>query len=175
MLLIQFTGLSGAGKTTLALAVKEKCARRNIPLEVIDGDECRKTISKDLGFTRKDREENIRRLGVLANSYRQKASVSIIAAINPFETSREELRQLYNAPVVWIDCHIKSLIARDTKGLYRRALLPEYDIGKLRNLSGINDFFEPPAEAELIIKTDKESIEESAGKIYSFILEKLGH
>src|SRR5439155_23541254 len=119
--------LSGAGKTTLARSVKTSLEKEGLPVEIIDGDNYRKTICKDLGFSREDRMENIRRLGSLADSFVQQQRIAIIAAINPYEEVRRELEQKYGARTVWIYCPLKVLIERDTKGLYKRAFLPDDD------------------------------------------------
>jgi adenylylsulfate kinase len=153
MQLIQLTGLSGAGKSTLAMAVKSSLEKEGLPVEIIDGDNYRKTVCKDLGFSREDRMENIRRLGNLAHSFVQQQRIAIIAAINPYEEVRRELELNYGARTVWIYCPLNVLIERDTKGLYKRAFLPEGDPGKLSNLSGVNDPYEEPGKPELVINT----------------------
>ncbi len=173
MLLIQMTGHSGAGKTSIAQAVKNILIEKKLPLVIIDGDEYRKTLCKDLGFSKEDRHENIRRLGKLAEAYMQEGNVVIIAAINPYEAIRKELKDLYHAKTVWIHCSKEELIARDTKGLYKRALLPDEDPGKIKNLTGVNDIFEEPTAADLIILTDKEPLERSAEQLSEFIMKIL--
>ena len=173
MLIIQFTGLSGSGKTTLALALKERLSKQNIEVEILDGDDCRKTICKDLGFSKEDRIENIRRLGAAANSLKHKRKIVIIAAINPFQSIREELKEKYNASIVWINCDLQSLIERDTKGLYKRALLPDGNQEKVYNLSGINAEYEEPENAELIISTDLQTVNQSITLLQQFVVDKL--
>jgi adenylylsulfate kinase len=125
MLIIQLTGLSGSGKTTLSDHVKQKLEDRGLRVEIIDGDTYRKTLCSDLGFSKEDRSENIRRLGKAAYSFTGHRDVVIVAAINPFEQVRNELKLNYGIKTVWINCDIDVLIKRDTKGLYKRALLPE--------------------------------------------------
>lgn len=167
-MILQFTGLSGAGKSSLA---RQLCQTISPDLEVIviDGDAYRQTLCRDLGFSREDRMENIRRLGAEAARLDAQKKIVIIAAINPFESIRKELEEKYKTQTVWIRCAVSTLIQRDTKGLYRRALLPEDHPDKLHNLTGINDPYEEPATAQLIIDTDIQSLEESVQVLLDFI------
>jgi adenylylsulfate kinase len=173
-MIVQFTGLSGAGKTTLAKAVQQLLQPHPIAVEIIDGDVYRNTLCKDLGFSRADRCENIRRLGKLAHEVDQPNKVVIIAAINPYQIVRQELAYQYGALTVWVRCSLPVLTQRDTKGLYKRALLPEGHPDKITNLTGVNDAYEPPPDAALVIDTETELPESSADRLYRFILEKLG-
>lgn len=173
MPIFQFTGLSGAGKTTLANTVAGLLRQKNIDIEIIDGDVYRKTICKDLGFSEEDRKENIRRLGAVAHTFSLQNKIAIISAINPFEVVRKELTQKYSAKTIYVKCNINILTQRDTKGLYKRALLPEGHPDKLLRFTGINDVYEEPVMPDLIIHTDTESVEESALKIYAFILQSI--
>jgi len=172
MLLIQFTGLSGAGKTSIAHYLKQLLETQNLKVEIIDGDDYRKTLSKDLGFSKKDRCENIRRLGKVANHIKDK-DIIIIAAINPYEEARKELRDNYKAKTIWINCDLEELVKRDTKGLYRRNMLPDAHPDKLYNLTGVDDVYEIPFDADFIVNTDKETLEESSNKIFRFIKKEL--
>lgn len=174
MLLIQFTGLSGSGKTTLANLVKEKLAKQGIAIEVIDGDEYRKTICSGLGFSYNDRVENLRRLGVIAKLLLKHNVITIISAINPFEKVRQELGRSSNkVKTVWINCNIDTLVKRDTKGLYKRALLPDGHPDKVLQFTGISDLYEKPINPDLILNTDQESPEESSDKLVEFILNNI--
>ena len=174
MLLIQLFGLSGAGKTTLAQAVKNELINKNLKVEIIDGDEYRKVICKDLSFTQNDRIENIRRLGFIGNILARNGIVVILSAISPYEVAREELKNQYqNVYAIWLDCPIEELIKRDTKGLYYRALLPCNDPNKINNLTGINDTFEIPKNPDLIINTKENDIYEAKNKLVNFIYEKM--
>lgn len=170
MLIIQLTGLSGAGKTTISNYVKQKLAELAIKIEIIDGDVYRKTLCADLGFSPQDRCENIRRLAKAALSFCDTCDAAIIAAINPFEEVREELRTSYGIKTVWINCDVDVLIERDTKGLYKRALLPADHPDKLHNLTGINDNYDRPLNSDLIINTHLEDTEVSGDKLCRFIL-----
>jgi len=173
MLIIQLTGLSGAGKTTISNYVKQKLAEQSVKVEVIDGDVYRKTLCADLGFSREDRCENILRLAKAALSFSDTCDAVIIAAINPFEEMREELRAKHGIKTVWINCEVEVLIGRDTKGLYKRALLPSGHPDKLHNPTGINDSYDKPLQCDLIINTSTETIEASADRLCRFILESI--
>ena len=173
-MILLFCGLSGAGKSTLAEKVRHKLASEDIFIEIIDADEYRQRLFKDLGFSMEDRFENIRRLGFIANKFSSHNIITIISAINPYDSIRKELVRTYkNVKVVHIDCDIDVLIDRDTKGLYKRALLPEGHPDKLSNLTGINDPFEAPALPELYINTDTMGIKECVNEIRSFIVRNI--
>ena len=171
MLLIQLTGLSGAGKTTIARKTQEQLASKQIRSEVVDGDDYRKTISRDLGFSKPNRMENIYRLGILSNLLACNGIVTILSAINPYEEARQQVCS-YGSHVktVWIDCSMETLYQRDPKGLYRKASLPDNHPEKINNLSGINDPYEPPASADLAIDTTLESPEQSSARLVSYIV-----
>ena len=145
--------------------------RLGLRTEIIDGDEYRSVICKDLGFSKADRNENIRRLGFLASRFSAHGIVTIISAINPYDDIRKELVEKYeHVSIVHIDCPVATLINRDTKGLYKRSQLPDNDPNKIKNLTGINDPFEIPTDADLILNSDSEIQEVSAEKLFLFIL-----
>ena len=163
-----FTGLSGAGKSTLAEALKArlKDSRR---VEVLDGDEVRTNLSKGLGFSKEDRDINIRRIGFVARLLARNGVVAIGAAISPYADVRNELRTLAAKDGVdFIEVHahatIDALAARDVKGLYRKALA-----GELANFTGVSDPYEPPTNPEVIIRSDQESIDESLSRILGLL------
>jgi len=169
-MIVQFCGLSGSGKTTLAQSVKLLLDKQGIPVEVIDGDEYRKALCSDLGFSKEDRNQNIRRLAFVANKLSQHGIVTIICAINPYEDIRQEVVNTYpGVKTVYIHCSMGTLIERDTKGLYKRAMLPKKDPRHLANLTGVNDPFDAPTNPDLIIDTDEESIESATKKIADLI------
>jgi adenylylsulfate kinase len=171
-MIIQFCGLSGSGKTTLATQVKQLLHEQGVSVEIIDGDTYRKTLCADLGFSKADRNENIRRLAAIAHDLAKQHTLSIISAINPYEDVRLEIASRYGSvKTVYIDCSLDVLIQRDTKRLYQKAMLPQGHPDRINNLSGVNDPFEIPKHADLVIKTDKESIGVSAQKLLEFILE----
>ena len=170
-MIIQFCGLSGSGKTTLAGNVKKLLQQKNINVEVIDGDEYRKVLCADLGFSKEHRNQNIRRLAFVASKLAQYRIVPIICAINPYNNVREELTNTYeDVKTVFVDCNLDTLIQRDTKGLYKKALLPEGHPARISNLTGVNDPFEIPSHPDLVIHSDQESIEESTEKLANFII-----
>lgn len=173
MSIILLTGLSGAGKTTIATRTAEMLKRNLITVEVIDGDEYRKSICNELGYSREDRIENIRRLCFIANTLSKHKIVTIISVVNPYEFARAEMKSLYTqVKIVWIKCELQVVIERDTKGLYRRALSENSDESKIFNLTGINDPYEEPGSADLVVDTSNSLIEESTKRLYDFIIEE---
>jgi len=174
MLFIQLTGLSGSGKSTIANGVKNILEKKGFSVEVIDGDVYRKKLCADLGFSKEDRNENIRRLGSVSNQFAVNGVISILAAINPYEEIRKEL-SLYGPHVktVWIHCDIDILIKRDTKQLYKKAFLPDDHPEKIKTLSGVNDPYETPVNPDLVIDTGIESEEDSISMLVEFIIEEI--
>lgn len=165
-----FTGLSGAGKTTVSSQVAEELKRRGHKVEVLDGDVVRTNLSKGLGFSREDRDINIRRIGFVCHLLTRNGVVAIAAAISPYAEIRRENRKLIGDFVeVFVSCPLEKLVERDTKGLYKKALAGEID-----NFTGVNDPYEDPENAEIILETEKETVEESVAKVLK-TLEKLGH
>jgi adenylyl-sulfate kinase len=169
--IVWLTGLSGAGKSTLAAAVRDVLAASH-PVEVLDGDEIRTYLSKDLGFSREDRDTNVRRIGFVARLLARHGVIAIAAAISPYASTREEVRALARASgmefvEVFVSATLDSLVARDIKGLYRRALA-----GEIRNFTGVSDPYEPPAHPDVTVYTDHESIEESTTKILNALADR---
>jgi len=174
-LFVQMTGLSGAGKTTLAQALAEKLRKQGYKIEIIDGDEYREGICKDLGFSKQDRCTNIRRLGFVGKVLARNNVIAIMSAINPYDEVRNELTSMGEfVRTVHIKCDIETLKKRDTKGLYARALLPDGDPNKVHNFTGISDPFEEPTSADLTIETNKEEMEASLKKLHEFVLREAG-
>ena len=171
-MIIQFCGLSGSGKTTLAQLTKLKLEAEHHSVEVINGDSYRETLCKGLGFSKEDRQENFRRMAFVAGRLSKHGIIAIISAINPYEETREETRRLYaNVSLVHIDCPLDTLRERDTKGLYRKALLPDDHPEKIFNLTGVNDHFDLPKNADLYVNTSSKPTDECAGQIVAFIKE----
>ena len=165
-----FTGLSGAGKSTLAAAVSAELRGRGVPVEVLDGDEVRQNLSKGLGFSREDRDTNIRRIGYVAKLLARNGVAVITAAISPYRAIRDEVRQDIGAFVeVYVKASLDECIRRDTKGLYARALA-----GEIPQFTGVSDPYEEPVAPELVIETEREEVADSASRVVDRLLE-LGH
>lgn len=175
MILIQFTGLSGSGKTTLARNVSSLLAEQGHKVEIVDGDIYRKTLCKDLGFSKEDRYENVRRLFNVGQNFVQSKVIVLLSVINPYEELRNEIASHPFVRTVFLDCSIDNLIKRDPKGLYKKALLPDNDSDKINNFTGISAVYEVPLKADLVLKTDSESESVSTHKLYFFILDNLTH
>ena len=165
-----FTGLSGAGKSTLAAAVSAALRGRGIPVEVLDGDEVRQNLSRGLGFSREDRDTNIRRIGYVAKLLTRNGVAVITAAISPYRAIRDEVREQVGAFIeVYVKASLEECIRRDTKGLYRKALA-----GEIPQFTGVSDPYEEPPAAELVIDTEREEIADSTSRVIDRLFE-LGH
>jgi len=161
-----FTGLSGSGKSTLAQYLTPKLIELGKRVEVLDGDEVRENLSKGLGFSKEDRDTNIRRIGYVANMLSRNGVVAITAAISPYSAIRREVRAGCQAAFVevYVECPLGVLEERDTKGLYKKARQ-----GLIKNFTGISDPYEAPEHAEVRLNTADESIEQSAEKILGYL------
>jgi adenylyl-sulfate kinase len=167
---VWFTGLSGAGKSTLGAMLAAELRARGAHVEVLDGDEVRTHLSKGLGFSREDRDTNVRRIGYVAKLVARSGACAITGAISPFRAIRDEQRAAIGRFVeVYCSSSIDALAARDPKGLYRRALA-----GEIKGFTGIDDPYEAPISPEVTVYTDRESKEESLAKIV-FALEERGY
>lgn len=172
-MIIQLCGLSGAGKSTLARAAEIVLKNKGFHTEVIDGDEYRKTLCKGLGFSKNDRMENIRRMAFVAGQLSRHGVIVILSVINPFEEMRQEIRSSYPyTRTIHIDCSLETLRIRDTKGLYRKAYLPDNHPEKISNLTGVNDPFEIPPQPDLYINTDLHTIDECTRAVARFIYQQ---
>ena len=167
---VWFTGLSGAGKSTLAQRLREELIHRGRKIELLDGDVVRTNLSKGLGFTKADRDTNIRRIAFVCDLLTRNGVVVLAAAISPYRQIRDEARQTIGSFVeVFVDCPLAELVRRDSKGLYAKALR-----GEISNFTGVSDPYEPPLDPEIVVHTDRETEEESLGKIVAK-LEELGY
>jgi adenylylsulfate kinase len=167
---IWFTGLSGAGKSTLSDIVEQRLKARGRNVEVLDGDVVRTHLSKGLGFSREDRDTNIKRIAFVCSLLTRNGVVCISAAISPYREAREWARQqIGNFVEVYVKCPIDVCRQRDVKGLYKLV-----DEGKIKGFTGVDDPYEEPEHPELVIETDKETIEESVERIFAK-LEELGY
>lgn len=163
--ILWFTGLSGAGKSTLASALHTEFHAAGLPTELLDGDEVRTHLSKGLGFSKEDRDTNIRRIGYVARLLGRNGVATITAAISPYTAIRDEVRALAAAdgtPMVevYASATIAALAERDVKGLYKKALA-----GEIANFTGVSDPYEPPVNPEVVVHTDTETVDESLEKI----------
>lgn len=160
-----FTGLSGAGKTTLARLVEAELKSRGLRVEVLDGDIIRTNLSKGLGFSKEDRDTNIRRIGFVCNLLTRNDVIAIAAAISPYRDVRQEVREsIGNFVEVYVKCPLDVLIDRDVKGLYKKALS-----GEVKHLTGVDDPYEEPVSPDVVVHTDGESPEQSAAGIISVL------
>lgn len=175
MLIIQLTGLSGTGKSTLALALQHRLQQQRLSAAVIDGDAYRQTLCRDLGFSAADRKENIRRLAREADRFSRGGTIAIMAAINPYEAIRREVEQSFGAKTVWLRCDLDILVQRDPKGLYRKALLPEGHSQKLDHFTGISDPYEPPLAPHLVLDTGHSNVASCTQALWQFAVANLAH
>jgi len=158
-----FTGLSGAGKSTLANILAERLRGMGRRVELLDGDEVRKNLSSGLGFSKADRDANIRRIAYVAKLLSRNGVIAITAAISPYREIRDEARRdIKNFVEVFVDCPLEICEQRDVKGLYARARS-----GEIQQFTGISDPYEPPAHAEITVHTDQESPEQDVELILS--------
>ncbi len=167
---IWFTGLSGAGKSTLSEALEERLEARERKVEILDGDIVRTHLSKGLGFSREDRDTNIKRIAFVCSLLTRNGVICISAAIAPYREARQWARQeIGNFVEVYVKCPLEVCRQRDVKGLYKLV-----DEGKLTGFTGVDDPYEEPEHPELVVETNKETIEESVGRIFAK-LEELGY
>jgi adenylylsulfate kinase len=156
-----FTGLSGAGKSTLANLAADELRKRAHRVEILDGDEVRTNLSKGLGFSKEDRDINIRRIGYVCNLLARNGVIAISAAISPYRDVRDEVRGLHQRFFeVFVRCTIDKLVERDVKGLYKKALA-----GEIKHFTGVSDPYEEPLKPELIVDSSLETVDQSLGKL----------
>ncbi len=168
--ILWFTGLSGSGKSTLAHAVEEKLFSMGIHTYVLDGDNIRTGLNKDLGFSEEDRKENIRRIGEVAKLFVDAGLIVLTAFISPYRRDRDFVRNLVEEGEfieVYVKCPLEVCEQRDVKGLYKKARQ-----GIIKNFTGIDDPYEEPLSPEITVETDKESVEESVDKIISYLIKR---
>mgnify|MGYP001567237192 CR=1 FL=1 len=167
---IWFTGLSGAGKSTIAEVLIKRLNALGRKVEILDGDIVRTNLSKGLGFSKEDRDTNIRRIGFVAHLLTRNGVMVITAAISPYRNIRDENRKLIgNFVEVFVKCPLEECIRRDVKGLYKKAIA-----GEIKEFTGVSDPYEEPLHPEVLVETDKQTPEQSADAILAK-LEELGY
>ncbi len=166
---VWLTGLPSSGKSTLAALLATELQGRGHPVVNLDGDEVRMRLSKGLGFSKEDRDENIRRISYVARVASDMGGVAITSAISPYREIRDEARaEIAEFVEVFVSCPVEVCIQRDVKGLYKKALA-----GEIKGFTGIDDPYEEPLDPELVVHTDLEEEQESIGRILG-TLERLG-
>lgn len=156
-----FTGLSGAGKTTLARALEPELKQRGLRVERLDGDIVRESLTRDLGFSKEDRDKNIERVTFVAKLLSRNGVGVLASFISPYQATRDMIRdQVTNFVEVYVKVSLEEAITRDVKGLYKKALA-----GEIPNFTGVNDPYEAPTNPEIVVETDTETVAESVAKI----------
>ena len=165
---IWLTGLSASGKTTIALQLATKLREHDFKVELLDGEAIRKELSADLGFSRQDRREQIRRVVYLCKLLSKNGITCIVSVISPYRDlrnlAREEIRKVSPFIEVFVKCSLESCIKRDPKGLYKKALS-----GEINNFTGLQDPYEEPLSPDVMVNTDSETVEECVDKIISAV------
>lgn len=165
---IWLTGLSGAGKSTVSSLLGERLQQIGKQVEVLDGDEVRRNLSAGLGFSKADRDTNVRRIGYVCHLLSRNGVIAISAAISPYRATREELKQtIPDFLEIYIDCPLRTCIERDVKGLYARALR-----GEIPAFTGVSDPYEAPLNPDLVIHSDRETPQDSAEKVILLLGER---
>lgn len=156
-----FTGIPASGKSAIAREVRDLLANRGLPVELLDGPEVRQSLSRGLGFTREDREENVRRIGYVAKLLSRNGVIAICASVSPYRATREEIRQhVTNFVEIYVECPIQVAEQRDTEGLYAQARA-----GVIEDFTGVSDPYEPPERPEVHIRSHEESVASAAVKV----------
>jgi adenylyl-sulfate kinase len=170
-LTLWFTGLSGAGKSTIAEVIERELRERGHRVEVLDGDVVRTNLSKGLGFSKEDRDTNIRRIAFVADLLSRNGVVAITAAISPYREIRDEARDMHGERFVeiYVKASVDECARRDVKGLYEKAFR-----GEIKEFTGVSDPYEPPESPEIVVDTENETVEESAGKVLAYVDERVG-
>ena len=165
-LTLWFTGLSGAGKSTIAEVVEAELRGRGLRVEVLDGDVVRTHLSKGLGFSKEDRDTNIRRIAFVADLLSRNGVVAITAAISPYREIRDEARELMGDRFVeiYVKATVEECARRDVKGLYEKAFK-----GEIKEFTGVSDPYEPPLDPEITIDTEAQTVEESAAQVLAYL------
>jgi len=162
-----FTGLSGAGKSTISEQIFERLKTSGAKVELLDGDVVRTHLSKGLGFSKEDRDTNVRRIGFVSELLSRNGVIALVAAISPYREIREEIRgRIGNFVEIYVHCPIETLAERDVKGLYKKALA-----GEIASFTGVSDPYEPPNYPEVTIDSSKEAVGDSVEKVWTKLQE----
>jgi adenylylsulfate kinase len=164
---IWLTGMTGAGKTTLANHLGKRFSAAGRPAEVIDGDSATEILTRGLGVTKEDRDTAVRRIGAVSRMLVRHGAVVVVGSLSPFREARDAVRRDVRRFVeVFVDAPMETLLARDTEGMYRKALAHE-----LTNVAGIDDPYEPPTHAELVVRTDQEKPDSALGRLFQKLVD----
>ncbi|HIQ01306.1 MAG TPA: adenylyl-sulfate kinase [Anaerolineales bacterium] len=162
-----FTGLSGSGKTAIAKQVERELRRRGLKVERLDGDIVRQALTRDLGFTKEDRDKNIERVTFVAKLLTRNGVAVLCSFISPYRERRAKTRREIGTFIeVYVECPLEVCAQRDVKGLYAKAFA-----GEIENFTGVSDPYEPPENPEIVCRTAEERLEESAGKVLAYLEE----
>lgn len=162
---VWFTGLSGAGKSTIANALAKELRARGMKVEVLDGDVIRTNLSKGLGFSKEDRDTNVLRVGWVAEVLSRNGVAVLCALISPYRETRNKVRErIPNFVEVYVEAPLEEVVRRDVKGLYKKALA-----GEIKNFTGVSDPYEPPEHPEVVCHTAEETLEESVQKVLGYL------
>lgn len=165
---VWLTGLPGAGKTTIANALRLEFTKNGLRVEVLDGDEIRKKVSPEIGFSREDRERHARRVAYISKLLSRNGIATIVSLISPFRCSRDYARSIIPRFIeVWVNCSLENCKRRDPKGLYKKAAT-----GEIQNLTGVQDPYEPPINPEIILNTDNEQPDICKSMIVQHLINK---
>jgi adenylyl-sulfate kinase len=169
--IIWLTGMSGAGKSTVAQALKTRLEGAH-KVEILDGDEVREHLSKGLTFSKEDRDTNVRRIGFVARLLAKHGVIAITAAISPYEATRTEVRRAAERDgvtfvEVYANAELQALVDRDVKGLYKQALA-----GELPHFTGVSDPYEPPTNPEVIVRSDRETVDVSVARVLDWLIDR---
>jgi adenylyl-sulfate kinase len=162
------TGLSGAGKSTISAELERRLRALGKKVEIMDGDEVRTNLSKGLGFSKEDRDTNIKRIGFVSKLLTRNGVFVIGAAISPYRDTREFVKQdIKDFIEIYVKCSLEELVRRDVKGLYAKAIK-----GEIQHFTGVSDPYEEPLNPDVLVDTERESVQESVDKIMSVVVKK---
>ena len=162
------TGMSGAGKSTVSDMLMDRFRAAGARVELLDGDVVRTNLSQGLGFSREDRDTNVRRFGFVAELLSRNGVIAVVAAISPYRATREEVKaKIASFVEVFVDCPLEVLAARDVKGLYKKALA-----GEVGNFTGISDPYEAPLNPDVVVRSDRETVEVSVDRVWQELIHR---